>query len=170
MALQATISVSVNATLTEDTPADLEAAESHLSYSPLFTLSNGTGNNQANTIFSDTRTLTASATETIDLSGSLTDKVCDLISATAIKALIIRSHAANTNDVVFGPNSTNGFVTPFNAAADRVRVKPGGLAILVAPDSTGYAVTAGTADLLFIQNGGAGTSVTYDIIFAGVEP
>ncbi|MCI0557233.1 MAG: hypothetical protein MN733_01970 [Nitrososphaera sp.] len=169
MALQATLSASLTATLTPDVANDLEVQQSSTSYNPTFTFSNGTGNNQANTIFSDTRTLTASASETIDLSGSLTDLVCDLISLTALKFLIIRAHATNTNDVVFGPNSTNGFVSPFNAAADRVRVKPGGMAILVAPNSTGYVVTAGSADLLFVQNGGAGTSVIYDILFAGVD-
>src|SRR5690349_14906604 len=33
----------------------------------------GTGNNQANTMFADTRTLTASSSENLDLAGGLTD-------------------------------------------------------------------------------------------------
>ncbi len=53
------------------------------------------------------------------------------------------------------------------AKPDTVKVKPGGAIALVAPDATGYAVTAGTADQLKVANSAGGTSVTYDIIIIG---
>jgi len=38
---------------------------------------------------------------------------------------------------------------------------------VVAPNATGYALTATTADLLQITNSSSGTGVTYDIIIVG---
>lgn len=169
MAYAGTLSLSVTGTLTPDTANDLESQQSSIAYNPNFTITNGTGANQANTVFSDTRTLTASASETIDLNGgTLEDRVCDPINLTALKFLVIRSHAANPGDLLVGPNSSNGFAAPFNAAGDRIRVKPGGMLVLVAPDATGYAVTSST-DLLYIENGSGAGSATYDIVFSGVD-
>jgi hypothetical protein len=41
--------------------------------------------------------------------------------------------------------------------------------LLVAPDAAGYAVTATTADILRVTNGGAGTSVVYEIVILGTS-
>ena len=40
--------------------------------------------------------------------------------------------------------------------------------LLVAPGAAGYAVTAGTGDILKVANSGAGTGVTYDIVIVGL--
>lgn len=169
MAFAGTLSLSVTGTLTPDTVNDLEVQQSSIAYNPNFTINNGTGANQANTVYSDTRTLTAGSSETIDLNGgSLEDRVCDPINLTAVKFLIIRSHASSPGDLLVGPNSSNGFIAPFNAVGDRIRIKPGGLLVLVAPDATGYNVTS-TTDLLYIENGSGGGSAIYDIVFSGVD-
>lgn len=52
-------------------------------------------------------------------------------------------------------------------SSDIINIRPGGALILLAPDATGYAVTAGTGDLLRIANSAGSTSVTYDIILIG---
>ena len=59
----------------------------------------------------------------------------------------------------------NGFIGPFLAAGDGIGVKPGEYVPLVS--QSGWAVTAGTGDLLTITNSGSGTSVTYDIVIVG---
>lgn len=133
-----------------------------------YTLANGTGANQAQTVFSDQRTLAASTAEDLDLSGTLTDAFGATIAFTKVKAICVKAAAANTNDVEVGGQATNGFSTIFSDASDVVLVKPGGMFALIAPDANGYAVTAGTGDLLQITNGGAGTSVTYDVVIVGV--
>jgi hypothetical protein len=99
----------------------------------------------------------------------LTNAFGAVLTFTKIKALIIRAAAGNTNDIVVGNAASNGFISPFGALAHTVKVKPGGLFVLVAPDVNGYAVVAATGDLLHVANGGAGTPVSYDIFILGVD-
>lgn len=128
-------------------------------------LSNGTGANQASNHWHDQRT--TSGNDDLDLAGSLVNGLGQTLTFTKIKALIIKAAAANGNDVVVGNAAANGFITPFGAAAHTVKVKPGGILILIAPDVNGYAVTAATADTLRVASGGG--SVTYDIVLVGVD-
>jgi hypothetical protein len=146
---------------------DLGTATFAPNYAATFGLTNGTGANQINQMFTDTRTLAASGTENIDLAGGLTDPFGATITFTKIKALIIKAAAGNTNDVVVGGHASAAVSSFFGDATDKVKVKPGGLMVLAAPDANGYAVTAATADLLTIANSAAGTGVTYDIIILG---
>jgi hypothetical protein len=135
----------------------------------LISLADGSGADQINQIFSDQRTLTASSSEDLDLNGTLANQLGATINFTKIKGIIITAAAGNTNDVIVGGATTNGFIDFVGAATHTLKVKPGGLLALMAPGATGYGVTAATADLLKIANGGAGSSVTYDIILLGVE-
>ena len=118
--------------------------------------------NKADLLFADTRTLAASTSENLDLAGVLASAFGATIAAAEVLAIYVKAAAGNTNTVNFGPAASNGFVGPFNAAADRLKVLPGEWALLVS--QKGWAVTAGTGDLLTVLNGGAGTSVTYDIV------
>ena len=119
-------------------------------------------------IFADVRTLIASATEDLDLIGAaLTTKLGAALNITKVRGIMVLADPANTNDVVIGGATTNGFISPFGAATDRVKVRPGGVFCLCTPDAVGYAAVATTADLLRIANGGAGSSVTYSIIVWG---
>jgi len=131
-------------------------------------LADGTGSSQADLLFSDSRTITASANEDLDLSGGLTGVFGATLTFVKIKAIVIKASSGNTNNVEVKPATTNGFLGPFNAAADTLIIPPGGAISLFAP-TAGWAVTAGTGDLLNIANSGAGTSVTYDIIIIGTS-
>jgi hypothetical protein len=55
---------------------------------------------------------------------------------------------------------------PFGASTHTVAVPPGGILLLVDPN-TGWTVTAGTADLLKITNASSTGSATYDIELFG---
>lgn len=131
-------------------------------------LTEGVGDNQADLLFADERTLAASASEDLDLSGVLTSPLGATIAAVRIKAILIKAAAGNTNDVIVGGAATNAFVGPFGAAANTHAVRPGGVYLAVAPKA-GWPVTAATADLLRIANGGAGTDVTYDVVLIGAS-
>ena len=133
-----------------------------------YLFADGVGADLAKQIFTDTRTLTASATENLDLAGGLTNAFGSLITFTKIKALIVKADAANTNDVVLGAHATAAWVAPFGAVTERVNVKPGGMVAFIAPDATGYAVVATTGDMLRVLNSAGGTSVSYTIIIIGV--
>jgi hypothetical protein len=67
--------------------ADLAAATSPLTYERTEVLDNGTGANQANEVWSDTRTLTTGANETLDLNGVLVDAVGQSVAFTKVKLL-----------------------------------------------------------------------------------
>lgn len=147
---------------------DVNQADYPIRYGASYSLTNGTGANQANMVFVDQRTLAASTAEDLDLSGTaLTDAFGAAIAFTKIKAIIIKAAATNVNDVQVGGDASAGIASIFGNVADFINVKPGGMFAVVAPDATGYALTATTADLLQIANSSSGTSVVYDIIIIG---
>jgi hypothetical protein len=165
MSLQATISAAIAASLVGSGKFGKVAHD--LAYSPVIQLADGSGANQANKLFADSRTVLASATDSLDLSGALNDALGQSLVLTRVAAIMVKASANNGGDLLVGPAAANGFVGPFNAAADRVKVKPGGLILLVAPTAAGFPVVAGTGDLLNIVNANAGASGAYDIVVVG---
>ena len=164
MSVTADISLSIEAYLAA--APDLGNAKQRVTISENLQFKPGTANiGQANILFADTRTLAASATENLDLAGVLTNAFGATITAAEIMAIFIRADTGNTNAVLVGPGASNGFLGPWNAATDRLRTLPGEWHMLTC--QAGWAVTAGTGDLLFVGNGGAGTAVTYDIVLIG---
>lgn len=129
--------------------------------------SNGTGANQANQLWSDTRTITASNAEDLDLAGALTNAFGETLTFTSIKGIFIQASSSNTNDVVVGGKVSNTFVNWVSDASDEIVIQPGGMFLITNPNATGYAVTAATGDILEITNSSSGTSVTYDIVIFG---
>lgn len=166
MALTAKIVSQVVATLTS--PLDLSTPTDALDYTQRISLTSGTGANQADMMWHDTRTLAASASENIDLAGSLTGAFGTTLTFARIKGLVVAAASGNTNDVQVARGSSNGF-TMFLAASDGFLVKPGGHFSWWAPGATGVAVTAGTGDILTITNSAGSTSVTYDIVILGAS-
>lgn len=165
MAFKATIRAAIELLATG--PADLGEQEFRIAAGLPTSLPNGSGSGQANKVFADKRTLAASATENLDLAGSLTDPFGQTLTFTAIKAIFIKAAAGNTNNVVVGGAGSNTFIGPFNDATDKIVVKPGAVALITAP-ATGWTVTAGTGDILLVANSSSGTSVDYEIVIVGV--
>jgi hypothetical protein len=164
MALQATVKASVSATLTS--APDLATVTAKIADSLSIALTNGTGAGQADLIWQDTRTLAASATENLDLSGALTSALGAAVVFARIKFILVTAAAANTNNVNVIREGTNG-VPLFLALADGIAVRPGGFMAWGCTDATGVAVTASTGDLLTITNSGGTTGVTYNITIIG---
>lgn len=139
-----------------------------------FSLPTGTAVGQADRVFSDTRTVTASTNDDLDLAGTLTDSFGATVTFAKVKAIFIRSagaghpSGANTQNFTVGAAAANGWSTLFTQTA--VTMRPGQLlgAACDATDSTCWAVTAGTGDLLRIANG-AGASINYDILIIGTS-
>ena len=87
-----------------------------------------------------------------------------------IKVIMIKASSANTNDLVVGNAASNGFIGPFGAATHTVAVKPGGTLLMECSGTlAGWPVTAGTADILKLANGGAGSAVVFDIAILGTS-
>jgi hypothetical protein len=167
MSLNSTIYAAISGTLTGS--PDLGSSKYTLSMNAaLLNLANGTGTNQADLIFSDTRTIAASLSEDLDLAGVLTDPLGAALTFADCKAILIKAATGNTNNVIVGGQTSNGFLGPFAAAANSVAIPPGGALLLAAPKD-GWVVTAGTGDLLKVANSSSGTSVTYDIVIVGTS-
>lgn len=169
MTLNATLAVKVAADLV--TALDLANPAVSLSRGYSASLITGTGAGKADRIWHDQRTLAASATEDLDLSGALTDALGGSAVFAKIKGIVVAAAAGNVNNVLVGgvTNGLSTFLSP--AATGIITLRPGAVFALFAgaADATGYAVTAATADLLHVANSGSGTPVTYDVIVIGTS-
>jgi hypothetical protein len=165
-----TTTANMNLSIAQVPTVDLGPAQRRASISSAVTLVDGFATGQADRVFADARTLAASATEDLDLSGALTDAFGATQVFARVKAIFVKAHSDNTNNVNVTRPASNGFPL-FLAAGDGVGLRPGetfGL-LCAETDAVGHAVTAATGDLLTITNSGAGTSVTYDIIVIGAS-
>lgn len=167
MPLNTTFLADLDATYTS--PLDLSTTINSLGFTRQVNLATGTAAGQADKIWHDERTLAASASEDLDLTGTLVDAFGATVSLVRVKGLAVYASAANTNNVILGGASANGWTGPFGATTHTLSVRPGGSLFLFAPDATAYTVTAGTGDLLHVANSGAGSSVTYDIVVIGAS-
>lgn len=161
-----TASIKLVASAIQTSSLDLGSAKFRPSLSSTLSYADGAGAAAVNRIFTDTRTLTASATEDLDLAGSLTDAYGATITFARIKAVIVTAASGNTNDVQVTRTASNG-VPLFMAAGDGIALKPGAMVAWADPGATGVPVTAGTGDLLTLTNSAGSTSVTYSIMILG---
>lgn len=131
-------------------------------------LTDGAGAGQANRLWADTRTLAASANEDLDLAGALVDALGGPFSLARVKGIVVAAAAGNTNNVVVGAASSNAWATLLGAT-HTVTLRPGAVFAALAgeDDATGWAVTAGTGDLLRVANSAGGSAVSYDVAIIG---
>ena len=134
-----------------------------------FDVASGTIAASMDLLWHDQRTLAASATEDLDLSGSLVDAFGTTMAFVDVRMIVVKASTANTNDVLVGGAAANQFINWVSDASDVVVVKPGAMFMLYSPADPSYAVTAATGDLLKIANSAAGTGVTYDIYIGGTS-
>ncbi len=151
------------------TALDLASAITSLNFVRGQGLDSGTGANQADRIFHDSRPIAPSANDDLDLAGVLLDPYGVAITFARIKGIIISSPAANLNNITIGNATTNGFISWVGAAAHTITLKPGGLFALFAPDAVAYTVTPATADILRITNAAGVNTVNYDIVLIGAS-
>ena len=164
MTLAATISLRVQAL--QSSALDLSTVVDTLNQAFEQTFDDGTGANQANALWSDTRSINSASNETLDLYGSLTNAFGATLNFTKVRTIIIRSRSTNTTVLSVGAASAP-LVGPLVDATDLLTIRPGGIFEWACSDATAVPVTAGTADLLTIANSGAGTAVTYSIVVIG---
>lgn len=132
----------------------------------LIQLASGVGANQADIIWTDERTITASSSEDLDLAGVLADAFGATVAAAELVAILVIANAANTNNVVIGDASSP--IPLFGGTNPTFAIKPGGFFFVAAPNAAGLlTVGAGSTDDLKVANSGSGTSVTYQICVIG---
>lgn len=125
-------------------------------------MASGTANGQSDLGFIDTaRALGSGASENFDFTGSLTDALGATIAAVEVTAIAVRNPSSNTVNLTLGNAASNGIALYQGAIANTHILKPGDW--FVSYSLSGWAVVAGTADLLKVLAGAA--AMTYDIGF-----
>lgn len=145
---------------------DIGNARLDVNYSKKYSVANGTDASQANMIWTDNRSISASSSDDLDLYGGLTNAFGDTINFTAIKGIFIVADPSNVNNVIIGGDGS-ALVNWVGNANDVVNVKPGGMFCIYDPSAGGYGVTNTSADILQIANSSSGSSVVYDIMIVG---
>lgn len=152
---------------TQTSAGDLATATATPSLTKTYIWTSGTGTDQADRMYSDTGSITASSTTTLDLAGAaLLDPYGTAVVFVKLKMLRLEAAVANVNNVLVTRPASNG-VPLFSAAGDQAIVQPGGVLEMVWP--AGITVTAATGDLIDLVNSGAGTSVAYNLMLVGTS-
>jgi hypothetical protein len=168
MAKELSSSLSISGRFTLTNALDLSTPKDDLSYSFSDTLTTGTGLDSADRLWHDTRTLSATTAEDIDLAGVLTDGLGATVTFAKIKGLIIENTSSTSGCILNVGNGTAGISSWVGNVNDICKIGPGGILLLWNPSLAGYVVTATTADILKIENLG-GSSVDYKIILIGTS-
>ena len=110
MTLTTRIATTTTATASKaiGTAGALSTSSNSLNVSHVTALASGTGTGKADLIYQDRRTLTASASENIDLAGILVGPLGDVLTFANVKVLRVVAAVGNVNDVVVGGAATTG--------------------------------------------------------------
>lgn len=140
---------------------DISNPEFRPFFDKLLQFASGTGADQADIVFADSRNILASGNDDLDLAGVLTGAFGVVISAAEVVGLLVINKSLTQTLSVGG--GSNPWAGPWGAAGDIVKIGPRGVLALFAPDANGLgAVVAGTGDILRIANN-AGGAADYDI-------
>lgn len=161
--LTAVASVAAEFTLTK--VLDLSSPIDTISMAAQSVFADGTGNNQADIIYADQLSISASSTASIDLSGSLLCGVGTPFVAARVKALLVYNASA-TAQISVG-NDTNEWL--FGAANSTIVLNAGAMTCMLAPGATAHVVTAGTGDIILITNNNGSNTATVQVIVIGAS-
>ena len=124
---------------------------------------NGTGSGQADLMYQVRGSASAGGTDTYDLdAGTLTDRFGNGLTFVKVKAVIL-SHKSTSSSS--GISLGGDFVTTNNI--DQSAKAAGGA--VASFDTTGYTVTATTADELTVVNADGSNAATYDLYIIGTS-
>jgi hypothetical protein len=131
------------------------------------TLENGTAADQSDVLYAAQHTINAASNLDLDLN-ALADTVFGdaatraMVEVTGIH--VVNLNTASGDDISMGAGS-NPFITPFGASGDIIKIPANGALCLTNPKA-GWAVTAGTGDILRFANPGA-NAIVLDIVLGG---
>lgn len=165
------LSVSLDASLSWNY-RDIDAASGYTitdnnSVNTRDSLVNGTVIDAADIIWRDQRTVNDAANDDLDLAGGLTDAFGNTLTFVKIKGIYIKNRNTTAGESLDVGGGTNTFNTWLGADGDIITIGPNGLFMLWNPSLAGYAVTAGTGDVLRLT--GSGGNITYDIVLLGTS-
>ena len=162
MSLDTTIKLAIQAALRRS--LDLATAQDPLHFTRTVTLTDGTGANQADQSFHDQRTLAGSASEELDVAGSLADAFGETVTLARVKVLYLKN-LSSADKLIVGGSAANALGL-FGDSSDKLELRPGGLLLVTAPDADGIEV--GANDKLKMAHSGDSTAnLDYEIVIIG---
>jgi len=157
-----TATIRIQATGGFNNALDLTNVQAPLSYANALAVANGTGLNQADVLFTDTRSVAAG--EDLDFSGgALTTAFGATVTIAELKVLIVCADTANTGNIVLGGDAAS--ILFLSVATTTTTLKPGACFVYTDPSAAGTTVTNSTADIIQVAPS-AGTQA-YSIIIMG---
>jgi len=145
----------------ETSTADLSATVTTTNVSRSISFATGTGANQAQVAWSDSRTIDPSGEDIPDLAAL--DDARGTVAFTAIKLIYIR----NTGTQAINWNGNGDWDTGPEKLPDTANyeIPPAGIYLASNPSAAGWAVGASGQYLTLVNNGG--TAASYDILLIG---
>lgn len=164
-----TLKLAVGATITGSVEAiaGLARLEAVLHLKPTLRFLTGAGADLVDVAFSDRRSLGSGASEDLDLLSGLVDVFGVPVDLQRLKAILVIADKANAHDLLLG-GGVAAVVGPLAASSYKVRIRPGGFALMACRDALGWNLVAGAENLRF-TNDGTGSSVTYTVVLLGVS-
>jgi len=164
-ALTAKVVLNIGTTYTGSSGLGTAIETLNLDYS--ITLASGTGDNQADVVYSASRSLADDANEVLDFyaSGALTDSFGTALTMKTVKLLAIYNTSTTASLKIGGGTVAVGI---FDDVTDILTLPPGGKFIYSAPDSTGLDITT-NKDLNLLHGGQGTAALTYKIVAIGVD-
>ena len=135
------------------------------------TLTNGTGANQADTIYAVTTTIAAAGTLTLNLnSAPQTGFFAQNLVFARVKILYIElQNTTAATTITIGAAALHPFNTWLSGTSPAVVVRNGGFILLYAPDATAYTSGSAVADQLLITNNDGANIATLRIAIVGAS-
>lgn len=158
------IKVTANVNDAKASPPSVSTPVDTIELTEIFTILAGTGASKADLCYRGSLTVTAGGSTSLDLSGSLTNAFGETLTFSSIKAIIIKNKST-ADSIVASFDDSNAFAS---ACDGNITILVGGIFVLMTDThATGYAVTAGTGDILTLDASAAGANVDVDIIILG---
>jgi len=166
-ALTAAINLSLRAVAQK--AINLSTPEEALTKSKTHNLAFGTGAAKANQIWSDRRTLGASADETLDLVGALTNAFGATVSLAKVKAIVIHNRSDEQGTATDAAIKIEPGTTPPDNCPTIPLLPAGGFAVIACADADGFLGTlaGGSKDGIKITNLDGADAAQYDFIVIG---
>lgn len=126
----------------------------------------GAGANQGNQQWHDRRTVATSATDTLDLNGSLTNQYGTTVSFARVKLLLVYNETGG-GQLQLRPGASNAWANLFPGLGGTGHyINSPGIVMHYAGDATGWAVSAGSDTIRLVNQSGSLTA-TYNILIVG---
>lgn len=134
-------------------------------------LTNGTGENQADLVWDDTRSVASGANDDIDLAGlTCVDVYGATLTFVEIRGFMIKNTTTTSGDYLgIGGGGATEWTGWVGAAGDYVQLHPNGVFLLTAPGDGDLLIGAGATDILRIHNFSGANAITYDIYVWGTS-